>query len=125
MAPSIRDPYRIGIAVGVALAIVGVVAYVLPEESHFTALLPAVLGVGCVFLGRLGLATDRDRLATYGLGLFGLAGAGGSMRAAGDIVTLVTGGEVGSTIATVAQGLTILFSLLLVLVVAASVASDR
>lgn len=125
MASTIRDPYRIGIAVGLALAIVGVVGYVLPEESHFTALLPAVLGVGCVFLGRLGLATDRDRLATYGLGLLGLAGASGSMRAAGDIVTLVTGGEVGSTIATVAQGLTILFSLILVVVVAASLASDR
>lgn len=125
MVASTRDPYRIGIAVGVALAIVGVVGYVAPEDPHFTALIPALLGVACVFLGRLGLSTDRDDVATYGLGLLGLAGVGGSARALGDIVELLTGGEVDSTVATVGQGLTILFSLVLLVAVVLAILDDR
>ena len=125
MATQWTDPYRVGIAVGIALAVVGVVAYAASEDPHFTALIPAFLGVACVFLGRLGLSTDRDDVATYGLGLLGLAGAGGSMRAVGDIVALLSGESVASTVATVAQGLTIVLSVVLVVAVAAAIAGDR
>ncbi|WP_254864357.1 hypothetical protein [Halovivax gelatinilyticus] len=125
MAQSTRDPYRIAIAVGVALATVGVVGYVAPDDPHFTALIPAALGVACVFLGRLGLSTDRNDVATYGLGLLALAGVGGSMRAAGDIVELLTGGDVDSQIATVSQGLTILFSIVLLAAVVLAILDDR
>ena len=125
MVSTRRDPYRIGIVIGVALAIVGAAGYVIPEESHWTALLPALLGIAAVFLGRLGVSTDRDAIATYGLGLVGLAGAGGSMRAAGDIVELATGGEVDSTVATVSQGLTIVLSLLLLAAVVLTILADR
>lgn len=125
MASQWTDPYRVGIAVGIALAVVGVGAYAASEDPHFTALIPAFLGIACVFLGRLGLSTDRDAVATYGLGLLGLAGAGGSMRALGDIVALVSGETVDSTVATVAQGLTILLSVALLAVVIVAVVGDR
>ncbi|WP_290812681.1 hypothetical protein [Halovivax sp.] len=125
MATNWTDPYRVGIAVGIGLAMVGVGAYLASEEPHFTALIPAFLGVLCVFLGRLGLASDRDRLATYGLGLLALAGAGGSMRALGDIATLLTGGNVDSAVATGAQGLTILLSLVLLVAVAVAILNER
>ena len=119
------NPYRVGIAVGIALAVVSVVAYAASEDPHFTALLPAFLGVACVFLGRLGLSTDRHTVATYGLGLLGLAGAGGSMRAVGDIVALVSGESVDSTVATVAQGLTIALSVYLLAAVILAVVGNR
>lgn len=113
-------PLKTGVAVGFALVILGVAAYVLTDFASVTALIPAIFGILCVGLGQLGLNTDRDRLAVYGLGLLAVLGIGGSARAVGDIVALAGGESVDSTAAVLAQ--TGMIGLCLVLLVTVALA---
>lgn len=103
----------LGIALGVALVILGVAAYVLSEFASATALIPSALGVAIALLGAAVRRSDRPRAAAYGIGALAGLGALGSLRGVPDVVALLTGGTPESTVAAVAQGLTILICLAL------------
>nr|WP_245634129.1 hypothetical protein [Halalkalicoccus paucihalophilus] len=104
----------LGIVLGTALVALGVGAYVLSNFVSVTALIPAVFGVLIAVLGVVGYQrTDRQRLAAYGIGLLAVLGVLGSTRGIPDIIALLTGGAVESTIATISQGTMIVICLVL------------
>jgi hypothetical protein len=125
MTASGRVASTLGIALGSALVVLGAGAYVLSGFASVTALIPALLGVAIALLGMAGLRTDRERLAVYGIGLLGLFGVLGSTRGLPDVIALLTGGPVDSTIAAVAQGATILVGLVLLVAAARYVLDTR
>lgn len=125
MASPRTRPFGVGIAIGYALVVLGVGAYIVTDFASLTALIPAILGIVAVTLGRLGRDTDRDRVPAYGLGVLALLGIGGSARALGDVGTLLTGGSVDRPIAVGAQGLTVLLCGILLVAVAAWVIQQR
>lgn len=110
----------VGIGVGVALVVLGVGAYVATDFASVTALIPAIFGILCVALGRLGRGTDRGRLARYGLGALAVLGIAGSARGIGDMVTLATGGTVESAAAVASQAAMVALCLVLLGAVALS-----
>lgn len=104
----------LGIILGIVLVVLGVGAYVLSDFASITALIPAVFGVLVAILGVVGYQeTDRQRLAAYGIGLLAVLGLLGSTRGIPDIIALLTGEAVESTIAAVAQGTMIVICLVL------------
>lgn len=114
MASSRTSAFVLGIVLGAALVALGVGAYVLSEFASVTALIPAVFGVLITVLGLVGYQrSDRQRLAAYGIGLLAVLGVLGSTRGIPDIIALLTGGTVESTIATVSQGTMIVVCLVL------------
>lgn len=104
----------LGIVLGTALVALGIGAYVLSNFVSVTALIPAVFGVFIAVLGVVGYQrTDRQRLAAYGIGLLAVLGVLGSTRGIPDIIALLTGGAVESTIAAISQGTMIVICLVL------------
>ncbi|WP_440763881.1 hypothetical protein [Natronorubrum sp. DTA7] len=118
-----RTP-TLGIGLGIALVALGIGAYVLSDFASVTALIPAVFGVAIALLGVVGWQTDRQRLAIYGIGALALLGVLGSARGIPDVIALLTGGSVESTVAAVAQGSMILIGLVLLVAVARDLWSD-
>lgn len=114
MASSTTSAFTLSIVLGIALIVLGIGAYVLSDFASITALIPAFFGVLIAILGVVGYQwTDRQRLAAYGIGLLAVLGVLGSTRGIPDIVALLTGEAVGSTIAVVSQGTMIIICLVL------------
>jgi MFS family permease len=114
MASSRTSVFVLGIVLGTVLIVLGVGAYVLSDFASVTALIPAFFGVLIAVLGVAGYQrTDRQRLAAYGIGLLAVLGVLGSTRGLPDIIALLTGGAVESTIAAVSQGTMIVICLVL------------
>lgn len=125
MASARTRPFTAGIAIGYALVVLGVGAYLVTGFASVTALIPAFLGIVAVALGRLGRDADRERVGAYGLGILALLGIGGSAPMLGDVGALLTGGSVDRPIAAGAQGLTVLLCAVLLVAVAAWVIQER
>lgn len=118
MVPDMASPrpsaFILGIVLGIALVVLGVGAYVLSDFASITALIPAFFGVLIAILGVVGYQqTDRQRLAAYGIGLLAALGVLGSSRGIPDVIALLSGGAVESTIAAVSQGTMIVVCLVL------------
>jgi hypothetical protein len=114
MASSRTSAFMLGIVLGTVLVALGIGAYVLSGFVSVTALIPAVFGVLIAVLGVVGYQrTDRQRLAAYGIGLLAVLGVLGSTRGIPDIIALLTGGAVESTIAAISQGTMIVICLVL------------
>ncbi|QLG63196.1 hypothetical protein [Halorarum salinum] len=114
MASSRMSVFLLGIVLGIALVVLGVAAYVLSDFASITALIPAFFGLLIAILGMVGnQQTDRQRLAAYGIGLLAVLGVLGSTRGIPDILALLTGDAVESTIAAVSQGTMIVICLVL------------
>ena len=105
--------FTLGIGLGIVLVVVGVGAYVLSDFASVTALIPTFFGVLIAVLGVIGRQTDRHRLAAYGIGLLAVLGVLGSTRGIPDIIALLSGESVDSTIAAVSQGAMIVICLVL------------
>jgi hypothetical protein len=116
----------LSIVLGATLVALGVAAYVLSDFASITAFIPAIFGALLAILGVVGQRrTERRRLAAYGIGLLAVLGVLGSTRGIPDIIALVTGGAVESTIAAVSQGAMILVCLVLLLAVLQFVRETR
>ena len=114
MANSATSLFMLGIVLGMVLILLGVSAYVLSDFASITALIPAFFGILIAILGGVGYQqTDRRRLAAYGIGLLAVLGILGSTRGIPDIIGLLTGEAVESTIAAVSQGAMIIVCLVL------------
>ena len=114
MARSGTSAFMLGIVLGIILIGLGVGAYVLSDFASITALIPAFFGILIAILGIVGYQQmDRQRLAAYGIGLLAVLGILGSTRGIPDIIGLLTGEPVESTIAAVSQGTMILICLVL------------
>jgi hypothetical protein len=114
MSSSRTTVFVLGIMLGTVLVALGVGAYVLSDFASVTALIPAFFGILIAVLGVAGYQrTDRQRLAAYGIGLLAVLGVLGSTRGLPDIIALLTGGAVESTIAAVSQGTMIVICLVL------------
>jgi hypothetical protein len=118
MSDSGRFAATLGIVLGAALVVLGIGAYILSDFASVTALIPAVFGVLMALLGTLERRTGRQRLPVYGIGLLAALGVLGSMRGVPDVIALLTGGAVESTVAAVAQGAMIVVGLVLLAAVA-------
>jgi membrane-associated HD superfamily phosphohydrolase len=118
--------FTLSIVLGATLVALGVAAYVLSDFASITAFIPAIFGALLAILGVVGQRrTERRRLAAYGIGLLAVLGVLGSTRGIPDIIALVTGGAVESTIAAVSQGAMILVCLVLLLAVLQFVRETR
>lgn len=118
MASSRTSAFMLGIVLGILLVVLGVGAYVLSDFASITALIPAFFGVLIAILGMVGYQrTGRQRLAAYGIGLLAVLGLLGSTRGIPDIIALLTGGAVESTIAAISQGTMIVICLVLLVAV--------
>ncbi len=114
MANSRSSAFMWGIVLGIVLVVLGIGAYVLSNFASVTALIPAFFGVLIAILGVVGRQqTNRQRLAAYGIGLLAVLGVLGSTRGIPDIIALLTGESVESTIAAVSQGAMIVICLVL------------
>lgn len=109
------DPLATTLAMvlGAVLVVLGVAAYVLTEFASITALIPAFFGIALTALGNVGREMGRERLSVYGIGVVSLLGVVGSLRGVPDVIALLTGDEVDSTVAAVSQGSMILLCLVL------------
>jgi di/tricarboxylate transporter len=125
MAETDELTFTVGIGIGVLLAVVGVLAYVLTDFASATALIPSIFGILFVFLGQLGNSAGRERVARYGLGVLALLGLGGSTRGIGDIVAIVTGGTADQPVAAGSQALMALCCLLLLGLVGWAIVEER
>lgn len=126
MANSSTTAFVMGIGLGIALVVLGIGAYVLSDFASITALIPALFGVLVVILGVVGRQQpDRHRLAAYGIGLLAVLGVLGSARGIPDIIALLTGEPVDSTIAAVSQGAMIVICLVLLAAVIQFVRETR
>lgn len=106
--------FKLSIALGSVLIVLGVAAYVLSNFASVTALIPAVFGVLITVLGVVGhQQTVRQRLAASGIGLLAVLGVLGSTRGIPDVIALLTGETVDSVIAAVSQGTMIIICLIL------------
>lgn len=118
MTNSTTSAFVLGIVLGIALVALGVVAYALSDFASVTALIPAFFGVLIAALGVIGYRrTNRQRLAAYGIGVLAVLGVLGSTRGIPDIIALLTGGAVDSTIAAISQGSMIVACLVLLVAV--------
>lgn len=118
MSSSRTSVFVLGIVLGTVLVVMGVAAYVFSDFASVTALIPAFFGVLIAVLGVVGYQrTDRQRLAAYGIGLLAVLGVLGSTRGLPDIIALLTGGAVDSTIAVASQGTMIVICLVLLVAV--------
>lgn len=118
MTNSTTSAFVLGIVLGIALVALGVVAYALSDFASVTALIPAFFGVLIAALGVIGYRrTNRQRLAAYGIGVLAVLGVLGSTRGIPDIIALLTGGAVDSTVATISQGSMIVACLVLLVAV--------
>nr|WP_250874471.1 hypothetical protein [Halomarina rubra] len=118
--------FVLGIVLGIVLVALGVVAYALSDFASVTALIPAIFGVLIAALGVIGYRrTDRQRLAAHGIGVLAVLGVLGSTRGLPDIIALVTGGAVDSTVAAVSQGSMIVACLALLVAVIRFVLESR
>ncbi|MDJ1432956.1 hypothetical protein [Halostagnicola sp. A-GB9-2] len=115
----------LSIVLGIVLVALGIGAYVLSDFASVTALIPAIFGVVITALGAIGRKTNRERLSIYGVGVLALLGVMGSLRGIPDIIALVTGESVDSSVAAISQGAMILISLVLVLAVGKYVLDER
>ncbi|MFW5939743.1 MAG: hypothetical protein ACOCQU_04785 [Halolamina sp.] len=118
MARSKTSPFVLSIVLGIVLVVLGAGAYVLSGFASITALIPAIFGVLVAILGAVGRRRpDRRRLAASGIGLLAVLGVLGSTRGIPDILALLTGETVDSTIAVVSQGAMIGICLVLLVAV--------
>lgn len=97
-----------GAAGGIALIAIGVVAYVLTDFASLTALIPAIFGLMMGVVAGLGRVPRRRRRSIIAIGLLGLLVALGSLRGVPAVVELLSGGDVETPVAVVAQGLSVL-----------------
>lgn len=125
MAEADETTFTAGIGIGVLLAVVGVLAYVLTDFASATALIPSIFGILFVFLGQLGRSAGRQRVARYGLGLLALLGVGGSARGVGDIVAIVTGETAEQPVAAGSQAIMALCCFVLLGLVGWAILADR
>ena len=115
----------LGIGLGIALVVLGIGAYAGSDFASVTALIPAVFGIAIAVLGVVGRRTGRQRLAVYGIGVLALLGVLGSARGIPDVIALLTGGTVDSTVAAVAQGSMILIGVALLIAVGRDLLNTR
>lgn len=97
-----------GAAGGIALIAIGVVAYVLTDFASLSALIPAIFGLMMGVVAGLGRVPRRRRRSIIAIGLLGLLVALGSLRGVPAVVELLSGGDVETPVAVVAQGLSVL-----------------
>ncbi|OVE85493.1 hypothetical protein [Natronolimnobius baerhuensis] len=114
----------LGIVLGAVLVVIGIAAYVLSDFASVTALIPTIFGVVIAALGLVGRETDRQQIAGYGIGILALLGVLGSARGVSDVIALVTGGSVDSSVAAVAQGSMIVIGVVLLGAVARDILAD-
>ena len=124
MQETARSVSTAGLVAGGLLVALGVGAYAISGFASVTALIPAIFGLLIALLAVVG-RRGRARLATYGIALLSLVGIAGSARGLPDVIALLTGGDVDSTIAAVSQGGMILVCLSLLVVVASALLGDR
>ncbi|WP_331234405.1 hypothetical protein [Natronorarus salvus] len=114
-----------GLVAGGVLVVLGIGSYTLSGFASVTALIPAFFGLLIALLAVAGRRRDRPRLASYGIAALALVGIAGSARGLPDVLALLTGGTVDSTVAAVSQGGMILVCLLLLVVVGSALLGDR
>ena len=115
----------LGMVLGGVLGVVGIAAYVISGFASLTALIPTLFGVLIAGLGAAGRTDERQRIAIYGIGILAALGVLGSLRGVPDIIALLSGSPVDSVVATVSQGLMIVFSLVLVVSVVRYILDSR
>jgi hypothetical protein len=113
-----------GLVAGGVLVALGVGSYAVSGFASVTALIPALFGLLIALLAVVG-RRGRARLATYGVAALAVLGIAGSARGLPDVLALLTGGDVDSTVAAVSQGGMILVCLALLVVVASALVGDR
>lgn len=116
---------QLGAAIGAVLVVLGIAAYVISDFASLTALIPTALGIALVLLGLVGRKPSRLQQSIYGMGVIALAGVLGSLRGIPDILSLVTGDEVDSVVATVSQAVIIVLCFVLLVGIARYVLSSR
>lgn len=104
---------RLALVLGAALVVLGVGAYVVSDFASLTALIPALFGVLIAILGGVTRDPERRRLGTLGVGALAALGVLGSARVVPDLVALLSGDGVDSTVAVASQSAMILIGLVL------------
>ena len=99
------------IVFGVAMLLLGVVAYFVTGMQSVTALIPAFFGVIFVVLGAIMRDQSRARHAGHAAATLALLGLLGSARGVPAVITLAQGGEVQRPAAAVAQAVMVVLCL--------------
>lgn len=88
------------IAVGVALALLGIISYVITGQESVTALIPTFFGIAFLICGFLAKKENLRKHAMHGAAVFALLGIFGTISSVGGIIDLASGNEVERVAAT-------------------------
>ena len=95
-------------ALGAALVVVGVVAYVTTGATSITALIPAFLGLVILVLGVVAGRESAHQHAIHGALVVALLGALGTLMNVAELPALLSGGDVERPGAVIASTITFL-----------------
>jgi len=98
---------------GIALIVLGVAGYAFSGAASVTALIPAFIGAGFVLLGLLGRKENRRKHAMHVSMLLALLAIGGSFRGITGLFAWLGGAPPDRPMAVVAQAITALLCLVL------------
>lgn len=105
---------KIAIGYGIALILLGLVGYFVPETKSPTALIPAAFGIVALLLGLLARKESLRKHVMHGAALLGLlAAVGGGMRGIPGLLRLL-GGEEVNRVAVTSQIIMVVLSLVFV-----------
>jgi hypothetical protein len=124
MADGAYSSPKLGLILGAALIVIGVVASAATQFAHWTSMIPAIFGVLLVAMGLWGRNVERQRTATWAIGIVGLLGALGSVRSIGAWVQLVQGEDI-NLVATLAQTLVLVIGVVLAAFAARDITSNK
>ncbi len=91
------------IILGVILALLGVVGYIMSGAASWTALIPSLFGVLFIGAGVMGRNEKLRKHAMHGAAALSLIGILGSFGGLMKLVTMIGGGEVERPAAVIAQ----------------------
>jgi hypothetical protein len=91
------------VAIGIALVLLGTVAYVVTGGQSVTALIPAFFGIPFALLGLLARDEGRRKTTMHLAAVLALLGFLGSARGVPDVIALAGGAEVARPAAAVVQ----------------------
>lgn len=106
--------YLVTIVFGILLIAVGVGGFVATGSEHYTALIPAALGLLLVVLGGLAARPDWRKHAMHGAALIGLVGFLGTVMGLPKLFRLLFGDGVERPAAAISQSVTALLCLVFV-----------
>ena len=116
---------KITIAFGVVLILLGVVGYIATSGVSYTALIPALFGIVFVVLGFVARKENLRKHAIHAGAALALIGMIATAKGVLGLFTMMTGGEVANSAATISRAIMSILSLVFIVLCVRSFVQAR